>query len=329
MLHLSHLIIWSVIGTGVSSIAVQLVTIREFLTQFHGNEITISLVLFSWLLLTGIGSLIAKPIARSSVTVYAVLISLLALFPLPQLILIRGLREIVFIHGTSPGFYDIFLYILILTSFYCLLVGFILPYALKVLQQRHYPFSSGHLYIMDNIGDISGGILFSFVLVYWVKPFAAVALTSTLLIFVAMMIQYRARRYALLVCTAFGASLFYAFSFNAGFETGTLVKQYGEILHYTESPYGRIVITKDGPQHTFWESGLPLYSDADIIHSEEKVHYPLSQLDRVERVLLVSGGLGETLSEISKYGPKRIDYVELDPDLTEVASKLGFIRNTP
>jgi spermidine synthase len=329
LLHLSNLIIWSIIGTGISSLAVQLVTIREFLTQFHGNEITISLVLFSWLLLTGIGSLIAKPFARSSVTAYTVLISLVALFPLPQLILIRAMRETIFIHGTSPGFYSIFLYIVILISFYCLLVGFVLPYALKVLQQRHYPFTSGHLYITDNIGDISGGILFSFFLVYWVKPFVAIAVTSSLLILTAMMIQYATRRYAFLVCTAFAASLFYAFSFNAGFETRTLVKQFGEILRYTESPYGRIVISREGPQHTFWESGLPLYSDADIVNSEEKVHYPLSQLERVESVLLVSGGLGETLSEVSKYKPKRIDYVELDPHLTQVAIELGFVKQIP
>jgi spermidine synthase len=328
-LYLSNFIIWSIVGTGISSIAVQLVTIREFLTQFHGNEIIISLVLFSWLLLTGIGSLIAKPFARSSVTAYAVLISLVALFPLPQLILIRALREKIFIHGTSPGFYDIFLYIVLLISFYCLLVGFVLPYALKVLQQRHHPFTSGHLYITDNIGDISGGILFSFFLVYWVKPFVAIAVTSSLLILTAMLIQYSEKRYALLVCTAFAASLFYAFSFNSGFETGTLVSQYGKILRYAESPYGRIVISKEGQQHTFWESGLPLYSDADIVNSEEKVHYPLSQLERVESVLLVSGGLGETLSEVSKYKPKRIDYVELDPDLTKLATELGFIRQTP
>ncbi|MEJ2725045.1 MAG: hypothetical protein P8175_10460 [Deltaproteobacteria bacterium] len=45
-LQLKPLIIGSVVGTGISSIAVQLISVREFLTQFHGNEVTISLVLF-------------------------------------------------------------------------------------------------------------------------------------------------------------------------------------------------------------------------------------------------------------------------------------------
>ena len=108
MINDKRLIIWSIIGTGISSIAVQLVTIREFLSQFHGNEITISLVLFVWLLLTGLGSLIAKPLKRSSLTIYSLLTLLIALWPLLQIILIRGFRETLFIHGASPGFYQIF-----------------------------------------------------------------------------------------------------------------------------------------------------------------------------------------------------------------------------
>ncbi len=48
-----NLIVWSIIGTGISSVTTQLVTIREFITQFHGNEITIALVLFAWLLFNG------------------------------------------------------------------------------------------------------------------------------------------------------------------------------------------------------------------------------------------------------------------------------------
>ena len=59
------IIVWSIIGTGISSITVQLVTIREFLTQFQGNEITISLVLFVWLLLNGVGSYLSRLIKIS------------------------------------------------------------------------------------------------------------------------------------------------------------------------------------------------------------------------------------------------------------------------
>jgi spermidine synthase len=43
----------------------------------------------------------------------------------------------------------------------------------------------------------------------------------------------------------------------------------------------------------------------------------------------VSGGLGETLPEVSKYGPAHVDYVELDPYLTDAAVGLGVIKKAP
>ena len=38
----------------------QLVTIREFLVQFTGNEFVISLILFSWLILGGVGTFLSR-----------------------------------------------------------------------------------------------------------------------------------------------------------------------------------------------------------------------------------------------------------------------------
>jgi len=66
-----------------------------------------------------------------------------------------------------------------------------------------------------------------------------------------------------------------------------------------------------------------------LVRGEEKVHYPLSQLNTVEKVLLVSGGLGETLAEMAKHHPAHIDYVELDPYLTRAALDLGVIQKGP
>ncbi len=328
-MNVRRLVIWSIIGTGVSSITVQLLTIREFLSQFRGNEITISLVLFCWLFLSGAGSLAARFCRRPTLASYALLNVLVALWPLPQIVLIRTLRETVFVHGAAPGFYAIFLYIMATTAPYCILVGFILPYALQVLKVHGSEFTAGDLYVNDSIGDIAGGILFSFVLVTRVKPFLAIALTSTLLIIASFLLLSMARRYRPLLPAILAALIFYVFALDGGFEVATLSGQYGDIRRYLESPYGRVVITMEGPQRTFWESGVPLYSDADIVRSEEKIHYPLSQLDRAPSVLLISGGLGETLAEVSKHRPVRVDYVELDPFLTAAARELGLIRAQP
>ena len=257
------------------------------------------------------------------------LILVIAVWPLLQLIAIRGLRETFFTHGVSPGFYPNFFYILASITLYCLLTGFILPHALKVLTERQHGFESGDLYLTDSIGDITGGALFSFVLVYWVKPFSTIAITSSLLILVAFVLLIKTRGYILLLMAVGITSMFYAYAANGCFERLTLAGQYGNIEQYLESPYGRIVITGEASQRTFWESGSPLYSGSNLITSEEKVHYGLCQLERVENVLLVSGGLGETIKEINKYSPAHIDYVELDPMLTETAVSLGVLKKAP
>ena len=242
---------------------------------------------------------------------------------------IRGLRETFFTHGLSPGFYPIFLYIFLTIAPYCFLIGFVLPYAQKVLNAGDYRFESGELYVTDSIGDILGGVLFSFFLVYWLKPFRTIAVTSSLLILVTLFLLLKRRR-RLLLLAALGASfLFFFYSFNRPFENSSLAHQYGHIVRYLESPFGRIVVTREGDQHTFWESGAPLYSGSNVVKSEEKIHYPLSQLERVENVLLVSGGLGETMTEVSKYGPALVDYVELDPHLTSAAVEMNIIGKAP
>ncbi|MEE4352629.1 MAG: fused MFS/spermidine synthase [Desulfatiglans sp.] len=326
---LKRLLIWSLIGTGISSVTTQLLVVREFLSQFHGNEITIALCLFCWLLLTGLGSFLAKGIRRSSLKTYALLTLTAALFPLMMIVLIRGLRDMVFVHGASAGFYPVLFYISAAVMPYCLLLGFLLPYAQKLCNDQGYGLVSGDIYLIDSIGDILGGALFAFVLVYWVKPLPTMALTSMLLIVVSLMLLHISGKFVLLLAGIFLAFVYLYYATHSAFERRTLSGQYGEIVHYVESPYGRIILSKEGTQHTFWESGLPLYSDTDVVRSEEKVHYPLCQLDNVEDVLLISGGLGQTLSEVKKYGPKHVDYVEIDPYLTKMALATGTIKSEP
>ena len=324
-----RLAVGSIIGIGISSVTTQILTIREFLSQFHGNEITISLVIFCWLVLTGMGTLAAKCFRKASLGLYLVLALTIGLLPLFQVVGIRIFRELFFTHGVSPGFYPILIYVTLAIAPYCLLTGFILPYTQKLFQTFHIPFESGELYITDSVGDILGGVLFSFLLVYWLKPFAVIAVAASFLILATLFMMGVFKKWRLLALAIPVAAFFYALALIPSLEMRTLQAQYGNIAEYVESPFGRIVVTKEAPQYTFWESGTPLYSDSNVIEAEEKVHYPLSQLNGVENVLLVSGGLGETLVEIGKYNPARVDYVELDPALTRTALALEMIPKAP
>src|SRR5512145_1329845 len=140
-----NLIVWSIIGTGISSVTIQLVTIREFLTQFHGNEITIALVLFIWLLFNGAGSLLCRMFKITGISLYSLLILFIAIWPFPQLIIIRYLRDILILHGASPSFYQILFYVGLTTAPYALLTGYILPCSLEIIKANYHDFTSGEL----------------------------------------------------------------------------------------------------------------------------------------------------------------------------------------
>ena len=98
--------------------------------------------------------------------------------PLVQILAIRGLRDVLFIHGSSVGFYPTLAYTFLTIAPYCLVLGFVLPYSLFAIRTENPDYPGTRIYIIDNLGDVSGGALFSFVLVFLVTPLKAVFLAN-------------------------------------------------------------------------------------------------------------------------------------------------------
>ena len=119
-------------------------------------------------------------------------------------------------------FYPSFFFILALSTPYAFLIGLILPYSLGVIQEKRGQFTTGALYITDNIGDIIGGISFSFILVYLLSPFEIIAVTSSLLILVSLMLIVYEKKYGLLLISILPVTLFFGFALENEFEVSTL-----------------------------------------------------------------------------------------------------------
>ena len=320
-----------VIATGISSVVAQLLTVREFLTQFQGNEIVIALILFNWLILGGLGTLLANIIPQrlwpATITRLGWLSLLLCSLSALQIPAIRELHSIFFIHGSSVGFYPTWLFTFLIITPFCLLLGFALPYSLFVLRTALPNYSGTRIYITDNIGDISGGALFSFALVYLVTPLQAIFL-SNLPLLAAVYLLFPAsirHRPLVLLVVAFVCTLFAA---GVVFEKATLTPPEGKLVDYQETRYGRIAVLQDREQYTLFEDGIPVFSSQNLNLAEETIHYPLAQVDSPENVLLVSAESGVML-ELKKYALKAVDYVELDPEITRVQFRFGMISAIP
>ncbi|MGD9139852.1 MAG: hypothetical protein PVH42_24035 [Desulfobacterales bacterium] len=322
-------IIRVVIATGISSVVTQLLTIREFLTQFQGNEIVIALILFNWLILGGIGTLMARVIVRRSrkptANILAGLSLVLSSLAVLQILAIRQLRDVIFIQGSSVGFYPTLLFSFLTIAPYCLLLGFVLPYSLFVLRTETVDYPGARIYITDNIGDISGGALFSFALVFWVSPLAALFLAHLPLLLSSYLLFTPSRRNTAGVLTAvvFVAALLGG---SIGLENMSLPPAEGKVVFYRETRYGRITVYQDQEQFTLFENGVPLFSSQNLSIAEETIHYPLSQLDAIQNVLLISAE-GGVMTELEKYPIQSVDYVELDPEVAAVQFRFDMVKN--
>ena len=320
-----------VIATGISSVVTQLLTIREFLAQFNGNEFIIALILFNWLVLGGIGTFLAHTVSRSSrhvaVNRLGWLSFCLVCLPVLQILGIRTLRDVFFIHGSSVGFYPTFAFTFLTIAPYCLLIGFVLPYALFSIRKENPDYPGARIYITDNLGDITGGALFSFILVFLVSPMQAVLLSNLPLILATYLLFHFKCRYHP------GAGLFAILSIfilSAGIylETPSLAPPEGKLAYYHESRYGRISVHQDKEQFTLFEDGSPSFSSQNLTIAEEAIHYPLSQLDNLKNILIVSA-VGGMMAQVEKHRPESVDFVELNPDVSNVLFRFNMVRKIP
>jgi spermidine synthase len=317
-----------IVATGISSVVSQLLIVREYLTQFQGNEYVIALIFFAWLLLGGCGCALSGMITHRYVKAatgrLAGLSLLAAALPMATLMAIRLLRDTVLTHGASAGFYKTLGFIFLTLGPYGCLVGFILPYSLAVMRSVDPGYPATNVYVLDNLGDCAGGALLSFVLIVLVSPLQAVTFASGLLTLAACNLVLSSGRLSLKKIAAAGLTVV-VLAAGLFWEIPSLMPSSGRLAWYRESKYGRITVVQDQGQDTIYADGVPLTSNLDVAAAEAAVHYPMSQTRQPGSVLIISAG-GGMLKELAKYQPTAVDYVELDPEIAKAQFRFNILK---
>jgi spermidine synthase len=317
-----------VVATGISSVTTQLVSIREFLAQCSGNEYVIALIIFIWLIFAGLGTLLAHLVPRYiKIHVGTLILSslVLVLGSVAQLLSIRLFSEFFFLHGSSAGFYPTLAFIALTIGPYALVIGFVLPLSFFVMRLFRPRYQGAGIYLTDNIGDVLGGALFSFLLVFFCTPFQSIFLGNLpLLLCLWLLFSDRVKwswlgmGSVLASCCLIAAPMW--------FEELMLQRQKeGDLVHYQETRYSRIEVFQNQDEFILYIDGKPAYGTLNRRTAEYAVHSTLAQLDQVNSVCLLSAH-SSMLSEISQYQPDTIEYLELDPDLASILFQYGFLK---
>ena len=315
----------AVCALGVSSIVTQLTLMRELLTVFAGNEMILGIILGCWLLLTGLGSALGRTTERLKRPLRVLILAQLAVavVPIAQVFVIRACRDMVFPRGVMLGPSDALLSCLVLLTPYCLVTGYLLTLAARLLGTGRSAAGIGWAYFLDVLGDVAGGLLFTFVLVVLLNHFHTLYVPAILNVLCAILLAVRCRSRFLVAAGAVVAAVFATVALAVDLDTASTDLQYAgrKVVFSGSGRYGRLVVTESAGQHDFISGGVPLFSTHQIERAEETVHYAMCQRPHAPRVLLVAGGVSGTVREILKYGPQRIDYVELDPMIVTAARR--------
>ncbi len=259
---------------------------------------------------------------------------LVAFLPIAHIVLIRFLRDHLFIRGEMPGVGSLIIWATVLLLPYCIITGGLLTLACSVLPSYGTERTSiGRVYFFDNIGDILGGILFTFILVRYFNNLTILYFPAFLCLLGFLLVDSReyGRRFFKSLLGILGVLSVVGVIIFVPLEEITLKWLYPgqKIIDHLESPYGRVVVTSDHDQTSFFENGEHLFSTPNIFANEELVHYALPQLSEVQSVLLVSGGISGIIDEIRKYKVSHIDYVEIDPSIITAGTRHLNIRFPP
>jgi len=315
----------SVCALGVSSIITQLTLMREFLAVFSGNEMIFGIILGNWLLLAGLGAWVGRTTSKLKNPLWALLGAqiTIAVVPIASVFALRMLRNVVFIRGAAVGVTGTVIGCFVILAPYCLITGYLLILSCRILTSDETSAGIGRVYFLDSIGEIAGGVLFSFVLIHLLDHFGILYVPAVLNLLlgacVASMLRARIAAWGLVALGAVAV----AGAWGGNLDGISTRMQYAgqNVIDRGNSPYGSLVVTESAGQYNFIQNGLPILSTHDIISSEESVHYAMAQRPGAQRVLLVSGGVAGSAEEILKYARAAVDYVELDPLILETSER--------
>jgi spermidine synthase len=318
---------------GFTAVIAQIVLMRELLIVFHGNEMSLGWMLASWLLWTAIGSgILGRVAARSQrpdrlVAALQVLVAIS--FP-SAVFLGRASREVFHtVPGEVLGPGPMVLTCFLVLSVFCVVSGALFAAGSQLYAQAvgsSILVGTSRVYLLEAVGSGLGGILASLLLIRYLPPFEIATAIGLFNLLAATLLTFRARAQRLTVIAALVAAFgLLIFPVGCGWAEKASLGQLWRGYHLVatrNSIYGNLAIVQTGDIRSLFENGLVSFNAPDPLAAEEAVHFAVLQHPSPKSLLLAGGGANGSLAQSLQYASlERIDYVEIDPTVLDVAKK--------
>ncbi|MCK4283628.1 MAG: hypothetical protein KAX44_04855 [Candidatus Brocadiae bacterium] len=311
---------------GACAVSGQIILLRELLVAFHGNELSLGVILAGWLFWAAAGSWLIGARAdrfRHPVSVLTLVLTLASLL-LPATVLASVcLKKAIGASSVETlGFFEFVPAVLVLLAPLCLVLGSLFAIGARILDDLAPARNEvSRAYLLESAGAGAGGLVVSMVMLPLLEPLRlSFALGAVLLLVSFLLAGEVPARHLRAAARAFLVVLIVAFAVGAVSPRADALRrriqwQGLDLLEAGNSLLGNLAAVDLHGEVSLYENGLLVATSGYRFHAEELVHLGMVQHPDPRSVLLIGGGLGGALHEILKYPVEHCDYVELDPQL--------------
>lgn len=303
---------------GFVSILGQVVILRELNVAFFGIELIYILALAIWLAGTAAGASIGR---RAFIPSLPQISLLFIVFGILLPIDVAFIRLVRVIFSDVPGAFLSFPGQIIAMGIALLppsiLLGLLFQWA-----ARQYVSGSRTLaqaYAIESVGGLAGGLASTLLLKYGVQNFSIAVLCSLIslvgILFYAK--KERIRLQGILSILLAGIFLLTLWK-SAPLDLRMSGWNHPHLVAAEDTPYSRVAVTALNEQVSLFENDALLY-ESESTAAEEFTHLSALQHPNPQRVLVLGGGIEGIIRELNYYSLQKIDYVEINRLLADLA----------
>ena len=326
---------------GFSAVIGQIVLMRELIVVFNGNEISLGIMLATWLFWTAFGSGLSGSFAlggNNARRAVAALECLLGVSLLPTIWALRASKTFFqTVPGELVGPLPMLLTALACLGVFCIVSGSLFVVATRMYEQEYAVsarVATSSAYLLEAAGSGLGGILAGMVLLRFLESFQVATVVALLNLCMAAALLLRMSRKQL-GAVAMAAALFAILLFiyvvpSLDRSAQAHLWRGFRLVESRDSIYGNLAVIETGNIRSIYENGVILATAPDENAAEEAVHYALLEHAAPRRLLMIGGGVNGSIAQALKHpAVEQIDYVELDPALIGMARQFFPVQSAP
>ena len=312
---------------GINAMLSHVMLIRELLVNFSGNELSIGIIIATWLIGAAIGSLFLgryfiEKITRPADAFSIILLVISAVIPI-SIFLSKTARYIFKIPlYEALGPLHMLLICVILLIPLSALLSFCFILSCKMLKNARLKNSApGIAYMLEALGATIAGAIFTFIFIIYFNHFQIALGLSFVNILFILLINRRKKLYLYLFLFITVIVFFHPAAAWLQEKSEKLQWHPYEVIYNKDSPYGNISVTKTTDTFNIYENGTLLFTTQDKTFNEDFSHLVMLQHAAPDNILLLGNGIGGILGQILKHNPQSLTYLQLDPEILRASKK--------